>query len=90
MAVAKLKGPRDADDPAVIDRVRRGRPPERSGKWTALARELVRERPDLNLKGVLDMHDSLAGILEYQGAPRAEAEHYGWEQCVDILTRSSK
>lgn len=70
------------------DRVRRGKPPARSGKWKTLARELARTH-GLQVDGVLDMHDHLADLLEWQGAPRAEAEHYAWEQTVDILTRSA-
>ena len=69
-------------------RVKHGRPRERSGKWEKKARAFAAEH-GLELKGVLDMHDHLANILEWDGAPPAEAEHYAWEQVLMYLTPRS-
>lgn len=62
-----------------------GKPRERAAHWASKAREFARLH-NLEVKDVLDMHDHLACVLEWDGAPPAEAEWYAWEQLVDILT----
>lgn len=69
--------------------MKHGRIKPRSVQWERKARELVASRPDLKLGGVLDMHDHLADLNEWDGADRATAEFYAWEQLVDIVTRSA-
>lgn len=65
--------------------MKHGRPPQRSRHWRDKASAFAREH-GLEVKGVLDMHDHLADLLEWEGADRASAEWYAWEQTVDILT----
>jgi hypothetical protein len=70
------------------DRVRRGRVKPRSAQWAAKARELAHQH-GLKVDGLLDMHDHMADLLEWEGADRTSAEFYAWEQLVDIVTRSA-
>lgn len=71
---------------AAATRVAQDKPraPQRSAHWHTKARELARLN-DLNVAGVLDMHDHLADLLEWEGVPRAEAEWFAWQQTVEIL-----
>lgn len=62
----------------------RPKPPPRSAQWIVEAKRLAREH-GLNANGVLDMHDHLADLLEWDGAERADAEWRAWQQTVEIL-----
>lgn len=66
-------------------RVRVGRVKPRGAQWIAKAKAFAREH-GLAERGVLDMHDHLADLLEWEGASRVDAEFYAWEQVVDIMT----
>lgn len=74
-----------AKDRLVADRMRRSRPPQRGGQWLAKAKAFAREH-GLVESGVLDMHDHLADLLEWEGASRSHAEFFAWEQTVEMLT----
>lgn len=66
-------------------RVKHGKPRERSGLYVTRAKAFAREH-GLDVKHVLDEFDHCANLLEWEGAPPAEAEHYAWEQVVLYLT----
>lgn len=65
-------------------RVKHGKPKGRSAHWLTKAKDLAREL-GLNVDGLLDLHDHLADLLEWQGASRSDAEWYAWEQAVDVF-----
>lgn len=72
------------DPKAQSHRVRCGKPPERPAHWPKKATAFAREH-GLEVKGVLEMLDHLADLLEWEGASRQDAEHYAWEQMLDIM-----
>lgn len=69
---------------AQAHRVQVGKPPQRSAHWQKKALAFAREH-GLEVKGVLDMFDHFADLLEWDGAPRDQAEHYAWEQAIELL-----
>lgn len=66
-------------------RVAVGRVKPRAAQWQAKAKAFAREH-GLVVEGVLDMHDHLADLLEWQGESRSHAEFYAWKQVVELMT----
>lgn len=75
----------DASRKAQDHRVKHGKPPQRSKHWHRKAIEFAREH-GLDVSDVLDMHDLQANLLEWDGAPVSEAEHYAWELVLHYMT----
>ena len=72
---------------AILDRVRRARPPKRD---ESAAIELAQEF-GADVADVLELYDERSGVREYEGnVSRAEAESGALQDVRDILTARSR
>jgi len=66
-------------------RVKCGKPKPRASHWHDKATTFAREH-GLEVKLVEAEHDHRSDLLEWDGAPRAEAEWRAWNEVVELMT----